>query len=287
MRILSFQGKTVWDDVLKNGRTYHADWNLARERVSLDDITKDILQLSGECPVWGYTQPYFNYSNIWDGSMIEKIRCEMSLNQEDAFADMYLFELEIPLEEVFSGQHHNDNKFVVTFGRIEPGWVRAVYTVEDCKKGSHMEQWYYKVITNIYANVAATGGKLDVITMGKIDMYILSLEDPWDSEHHPPHITSVGKQEKCLGCKRMTDIWYKGKPFCSFSCLTKTKLNFGIAGIEFRVNGEDVFEKVNNEDLKTNSIRELVCLHAEDADVSKLDLKGWLCKDGKHYEWRK
>lgn len=285
MKILSFQGKAVWDSILKHGMNYHADWNLAREHVTLDDLTKDILQLSGECPIWGYTQPYFNYTNMWNGDMIEKIRCEMSLDQEDAFKDMYMLELEIPLKEVFNGCNHNDNKFVVTFGRIEPDWVKAVYTVEDCKKGSHMEQWYYKIITNIHTNVPTGGGLLDVITTSKIDMYQLSLEDEWSEDKHPPISTSVGKEAKCLECGDITKIWYKNKPICSLTCLTAMQNKFDIAGIEFRVHGSEVFDKASEKECRDESVRDLVCLYA--GDVHTKNYEGWYSTVGKHYEWRK
>lgn len=286
MRILSFQGKVVWDKYLKNGMNYHANWNLARECTELTtELTETITKLFGECPVWGYTQPYFNYTNIWDGKLIERIRCEMSLSQDDAFEDMYLLELEVPLCEVEKCAQHNDNKNVVVFGRIDPDWVKAVYTVKDCKKGESIEQWYYKIIKNIHTNVPVGGGVIDVITTKEIDMYELSREDEWNENYHPPATTSIDEEAHCLECGQKTKIYYKQKPICSFTCLTSMYNKFDIAGIEFRVYGSEVFNRLSEKEIRDSSIRDLVCLHAN--EVNKRDFEGWFCTDGKHYEWRK
>lgn len=81
MRLLTFQSQEVIKKILLDG-TYFADDSLCREN---RDYQADINQLNGFQPIWCFVSTKgrdFIYDDFTDGSLLERFRCEMSLDQE-------------------------------------------------------------------------------------------------------------------------------------------------------------------------------------------------------------
>lgn len=139
MRVLSFQSKEVVNIILNKGE-YKADIYLCREK---RDYKLDTEQLNGNCPIWCFapiTGNEFTSSDFIDGVLLERFRCEMSLDQGVGLTKYYLLELEISNEELLTGKTHNAYTGAKVIPFIKFNQLKAIYRVE------HTSHWYYKKI---------------------------------------------------------------------------------------------------------------------------------------------
>ncbi len=200
MHIISMQSKEVWN-ILRNNGVYHADVSKCREHASYKE---DIVNLGGYVPIWGFAYPDMSSLHMRNGQVLERLRCEMSLQQENCWDDFLLFELDIPDMLVLTGKHHNDCTYSKVFPAIYLNQVRAVYSIHDSDK----DGWYFKVLTPIYLT------DKEVITRMEMDCAY------WDSiESQYVDCFDNGEIGHCLKCGRETPYLYKGKHYCSLGCM--------------------------------------------------------------------
>lgn len=195
MRVLSAQGKEVWE-ILQRDKVYHASPKLCREA---NDYSKDVERLGGYQPIWGFAWPEINFYSMYNGAVLEYLRCEMSLDQHNCWDNYVLFELEIRQEDMLIGYAHNACAYSRIFKEINFDMVKAVYTLRD----SDEDGFYYKVLSPIY-----TDGK-DIITTVGLDCRAIT---EW-ADHSAAGL-EYGNAGKCLLCERDTSFTYKNKHFC-------------------------------------------------------------------------
>lgn len=139
MKILTFQSQEVIKNVLLNG-IYFSDNKLSRER---RDYKADIAQLGGFNPIWCFASTKdrdFTSEDFTDGSLLERFRCEMSLNQETGLSAFMLLELDVNENEVFTGITHNAYDGAKVIPSISLDQLIAIYKVVPTT------HWYYKNI---------------------------------------------------------------------------------------------------------------------------------------------
>lgn len=195
MRVLSAQGKQVWDILVKD-KIYHANPDKCREK---HDYREDIESLNGRQPIWCFAYPDINFYTMYSGEVLEYLRCEMSLRQRHCWDGFVLFELEIDRRILSTGYAHNACSYSCIFGELTLDMVKDVYTVRD----SDEDGWYYKVLTPIY-----TSGS-DVIATEELDCRKVS--EYAESSTEGLSVSVVGK---CLLCERDTLYTDRDKHFC-------------------------------------------------------------------------
>lgn len=206
MRVLSMQGKEVWDK-LQRDKIYHADLSRCRERAN---YAEDIAALGDHTPIWCFAYPEINYSTMFDGNIFEYLRNEMSLRQENCWDDFYMFELEV--DHPIKGRWHNSCDYSCVFPIITMGMVVAVYSVHD----SDVDGWYYKVFNPIYISKARTP-----LFDKETDISAEAAKE--DGLHH---MFTEGKVSNCLWCGKSTTHVLDGKHYCSSKCAAKYKRKF-------------------------------------------------------------
>lgn len=145
VRVISFQSKEVWDIVVSTGE-YIADPSLSRER---RDYKLDIEQLGGKQPVWGFISKYengFSPIDFLDSMLLERFRCEMSLNQ-DGLQRFIVMELDVPVHLVKKGLTHNAYDYAVVFPEIQKDWLISIGKVEIFE---HYESYDYRYLVPVH-----------------------------------------------------------------------------------------------------------------------------------------
>lgn len=195
MRVLSMQGKEVWK-ILQRDKVYHASSKLCRED---NDYSKDIEKLGGYQPIWCFAWPEINFYSMYNGEVLEYLRCEMSLDQCNCWDKFVLLELEINREDTHIGHAYNACAYSRIFKEITIDMVKAAYTLRDSSKHG----FYYKVLTPIYTSCD------DVITTVELDCEQMTGWADYSTEGLEP-----GNKGKCLVCSEDTNFTYKNKHFC-------------------------------------------------------------------------
>jgi len=139
MRLLTFQSQEVIKKILLDG-TYFADGSFCREN---RDYQADINQLNGFQPIWCFASTKerdFVYDDFVDGSLLERFRCEMSLDQEVGLTQFLLLELEVDDSIPLTGLTHNAYIGAKVIPYISKKQLLAVYRV------TNTTHWYYKNI---------------------------------------------------------------------------------------------------------------------------------------------
>ncbi len=136
MRVISFQDRVVLEIILKDG-VYFADASKCREK---RDYRLDRESLGGKLPIWVYMNPGINFNLLRSGEVIERWRCEMSLDQKVGLTQFAMLELEIPENNIMVGKTHNAYKYAGVIDRIDKKLLCAIYRVE------HTGHWFYKRI---------------------------------------------------------------------------------------------------------------------------------------------
>lgn len=207
MRVLSMQNPIVWD-ILQKDKVYHADVNKAREHRSYKE---DIEQLNGSVPIWCFAYPEISFTTMYNNELLEQLRCEMSMNQDNCWDNFYLFEIEIEKAKLKKGLSHNGSFYCKVFAELTFDMVQAVYKVRD----SEEDGWYFKVLTPIYTKSST------VITTTEMDCrYWESVEDTYTDCFIK---SEVGK---CLVCGKNTPYTWLGKHFCCLAHMWKHKNRF-------------------------------------------------------------
>lgn len=209
MRVISMQSPTVLE-ILRRDDVYHADINLCRERAS---YSEDIANLNGLVPIWCWAYPDLGFRTLFNGEVLEYLRCEMSLQQDDCWEPFLMLEIEVQDGLLKKGIHHNDCPYSKVFGELTADMLKAVYKVTDGQK----EGWYFKVITPIWIRDIN-----DCITAEVLDCYF------WD-EHEdsaPPKYFVKSNPDNCLRCGKITNNTYMNKHLCSLKCMFKEQQQF-------------------------------------------------------------
>lgn len=137
MRVLTFQSQEVIKKIILDG-IYFADNKLCREN---RDYQADINQLSGFNPIWCFAstkETNFKFDDFTDGVLLERFRCEMSLDQEVGLTRFMLLEIEVDDKDVFEGITHNAYSGAKVVPTITMEQLKAVYRV------TPTTHWYYK-----------------------------------------------------------------------------------------------------------------------------------------------
>lgn len=219
MRVISMQSPKVWQLLRRNG-VYYADLELCREKANYE---KDRERLNGRVPIWCWAYPELSFRTLYNGEILEHLRCEMSLGQENCWDLFLMLEIEVPDELLHIGIHHNACCYSKVFGELRLDMLKGVYKVTD----SPVEGWYFKVITPIWVKDVN-----DCITPTVLDCYY------WDQHENdaPVSIFQTTYTDKCLCCEKNTDKVIDGKHLCSLRCMFKHQSRFlsvcGIHGID-------------------------------------------------------
>lgn len=195
MRVLSMQGKEVWE-ILQRDKVYHASPKLCRED---NNYSKDIEILEGYQPIWCYARPEINFKSMYNGEILEYLRCEMSLEQCNCWDNFVMLELEINRDETHIGDSYNACAYSRIFREITMDMVKAAYTLKD----ADVHNPYYKVLTPIYTSCH------DVITT--VEMNCKTIVEKVDESTEGLEYSDKGK---CLVCGEDTEYTYKNKHFC-------------------------------------------------------------------------
>lgn len=196
MRVLSMQGKVVWD-ILQRDKVYHANKDLCRENNTYVD---DIENLDGMVPIWGMMCRELSLYTMYDGEILNDLRLQMSLDMVNCWDGFVLFELEIPRDNLIRGVTRNVRADVKVFPELRLDMVKAVYTLKDAKTP------YFKVITPIWIS---SGDEANVITTTTLDFEQLN---EYMTESTLPLTPSV--EGECLWCKKETSYVVNNKHFC-------------------------------------------------------------------------
>lgn len=202
MRVLSMQGKAVLDILRSNG-VYHADVSKARERAP---YSEDIEQLNGRVPIWCWAYPCMDFITMCTGEILEYLRCEMSLSQDNCWDNFYMLEVEVSDNELKVGKHHNGCCWSKVFGELTADMLMAVYTLRDVDGDMG---YYYKVITPVWkrSDNCIIECELNCLAMHNMeDTYIW----PW---------FEYGFWGNCVECGRSTQMHYWGRHLCSIKCV--------------------------------------------------------------------
>lgn len=208
MRVISMQGKEVWD-ILRREKVYHAELDKCREGWSYKDDICD-----ARVPIWCWAYPDLSFHMMCNGQVLEYLRCEMSLGQEGCWDNFLMFEIEIQEDKLKSGKTHNACAYVKVFYELTLKMVKAVYSVRDTELDDY--GWYFKVITPIY-----NCGSKDVITTEPMDCRY------WDKIAETyTDCFSEGIDAPCLKCGKVTRYMMDTKHFCSLDCMFRHKYRF-------------------------------------------------------------
>lgn len=201
MRVISMQGKVVWD-ILQRDKVYYADKALLRENT---DYSRDIKRLNSAIPIWCYRWPDLSFHSMYNGEVLDYLRMEMSLEQKNCWDSFVMFELDIP-DDSLLGYSYNASAYCVVIPRLSLDMVKAVYTARDTNESNP----YWKVITPIWISET---DDCDVITKTELNCELLT-----DMEESVSDDFVKGVSGKCLWCEEETDYAVNGKHFCSLGC---------------------------------------------------------------------
>ncbi len=207
MRVISAQGKEVWDIIQRDG-VYHANIDKARETT---DYSSDIEMLNGCCPIWCYAYPDINYYTMYDGMVLDYLRKEMSLDQNNCWDNFYLFEIEIDKSLLYMGVSYSNSSYSRVFSELTIDMVKAVYSMKDADNSNP----YYKVLTPIYVTSD------DVITSTILNCKEAVLEARSCNDYF-----EQGDLRPCLMCAENTRNVYYNKHYCSLECLWQHEQKF-------------------------------------------------------------
>lgn len=203
MRVLTMQSKDVLD-ILKNEGVYHADGKYSREQATYDE---DREQLGGQHPIWCWAYPCMDFVTLCNNEVLEYLRCEMSLEQDNCWDNFYMLEVEVPYHKLKIGKHHNGCPWSRVFGELRASDVIAVYTIKD----SNVEGlgYYFKVVTPIWSR----DGCVQLIPMEMDCRYYANVEDQ-------PLFPMFERRStaKCIACGEETDWVFWNKHLCSIKC---------------------------------------------------------------------
>lgn len=141
MIAVTFQSTSVLACLTEN-KIYFADSCRARER---REYLEDIKQV-GKQPVWLFANPNrqsLRAEDFEDGTMLERFRCEMSLDQRKGLSSFVMLEIEKPEDAVFVGKTHNACDYAYVTSCIKPEELRAVYKI--CPTN----HWYFKAVVPV------------------------------------------------------------------------------------------------------------------------------------------
>ena len=217
MRVLSMQSHKVWEILQRDGE-YRADLAKCREHSRYQE---DVEQLGGAVPIWCWAYPDIDYYTMYDGSIFEYLRCEMSLQQDGCWDGFIMLELDVPKEMLHIGKHHNDCPHSMVFAQIDFDMVCAVYTIRD----SDNNGWYYKVFTPVYMQT----GSNPLFTKET------DTAEECKTEAYPTSDFTEGESGTCIKCGCETVSMFRGKHFHSKECVLEHKTKFiakwGMAGL--------------------------------------------------------
>lgn len=239
MRVISMQSPKVWQ-ILRYKGVYHADLNFCREKAS---YSEDIERLGGLVPIWCWAYPDLSFRTLYNGEILEYLRCEMSLGQEDCWTGFLMMEIEVPSELLHIGIHHNACCYSQVFGELRLDMVKAVYEVTD----SDVDGWYFKVITPIWV-----ADKNDCITSEVLDCRYWEQHE----DEAPDSVFKTSAVGICLNCEKSTDKVVDGKHLCSIKCRFKHQSRFiSVCGLH-SIKAHDavsIYNTLTDEDLKIGS----------------------------------
>lgn len=213
MRVISMQSPEVWE-ILKRDRIYRADINMCRERAS---YAEDIKNLGGLVPIWCWAYPDLSFRTLFNGEVLEYLRCEMSLGQDNCWEPFIMLELEISDNLLLKGIHHNDCPYSKVFGELHLDMLKAVYKLED----SPDEGWYFKVITPIWIKDPEDCITNEILDCRYWDMHADTVPEKYFSGGY--------SMKQCLHCGRWTFNVHNNKHLCSLNCMFKNQRHFMIS----------------------------------------------------------
>lgn len=145
IKVLSFQSEEVYN-LLKEYGAYYSKPTLVREN---RNYSKDVEQLGGANPIWCFCstkRDNFITEDFNDGALLERFRCEMSLDQDESFSKLVLLELEIEESLLHIGKTHN---------AYDAAMVTAVLNYTDLVAAYRLVQvgyWYFNKAVPIEVN---------------------------------------------------------------------------------------------------------------------------------------
>lgn len=206
MHILTVQSKEVLNILQRDG-VYRADSKCSREHM---DYAEDKMQLGGVTPIWCWAYPCMDFVTLCDNSVLEYLRCEMSLDQENCWDSLYMLEVEVSYNDLRIGKSRNRCSWSRVFKELRAIDVYAVYILRDSEiKG---KGWYYKVVTPIWTRENST-----VLIPSEMDCYVYSqhLDQPLFPRFQ---VRQVGY---CVACGKVTTYSYWNKHLCNIDCVSK------------------------------------------------------------------
>lgn len=236
------QSKNVWGILIRD-RVYLADIQYAREK---NDYTKDIIRLNGKTPIWCYYWPEINYYTMYNGEVLDYIREEMSLERCNCWDNYFMFELEVPDNEILTGVTCNASGYVKVFPELRFDMVRAVYKLRD----SNPSNPYWKVLTPIYINKTYEDSVITtkVLNCEKETIYAEECLDDFDSE-------VIGK---CLTCAKSIPYVNENKHFCSLSCMWQHQRKFirvaSKEGLDVEL-AKSFYKRLSDEDFERGIVK--------------------------------
>lgn len=235
MRVISMQSPKVLE-ILRRDGIYKADLDLCRERA---DYSDDIRNLNGLVPIWCWAYPDLSFRTLFNGEILEYLRCEMSLQQDNCWEPFLMLEIEVDANLLHKGVHHNDCPYSKVFGELRVEMLRAVYKVTD----SDRDGWYYKIIHPIWAK-----DENDCITSEVLDCHFWK-----DCSYLAPHkYFSDGNTSTCLHCGKLTNKTYLNKHLCSLKCMFKFQHRFmtmcTMRGMD-SITAVDLYNSLTDKDL--------------------------------------
>lgn len=152
MRVISFQSKEVFEIIINKG-IYTSDINKCREN---NNYEEDIKQLNAN-PIWIFNNPNICFNLLKNGEILERWRCEMSLDQEIGLTQFLMLELEIDECNIKIGKSHNSYNFASVVSKITKDQLCAVHHIENTN------HFFYKriVLDKMYKNSTITNSCLD------------------------------------------------------------------------------------------------------------------------------
>lgn len=259
MRVISMQGKEVWDLIRMNG-VYHADALLTRES---NDYSVDVQRLNGFTPIWCYHRMDINFYTMYDGVILDDLRLEMSLNPKNCWDDFVMFELEIP-EDSLVGHTRNTSEWVRIIPEITLEMTVAVYTVRDANPNNP----FYKIIKPIWLNESMLH---DVITMCELNCEAVS-----EYAENSVECFEEGSMGKCLCCRTDTPYYTKGKHYCSVECMWEHRHRFLKIAKSMKIDKHaalNYYNSLTDSDFENGKLRTTARLR----ELLQCKVDGWVC----------
>ncbi len=207
MRVISAQGKEVFN-ILRRDGVYHAEGCKARESI---DYSRDIEALGGRQPIWCYAYHNVNYYTMYNGTMLDYLRQEMSLDSKNCWDNFYLFEIEIDKTLLHMGISCNNSGYSMIFSELTIDMVKAVYSIKD----ADVENPFYKILIPIYT------ASDDVITTTTLNCKEAVIKARSSTE-----CFNQDDVKPCLMCAEDTRDVHDNKHYCSLECLWQHEQKF-------------------------------------------------------------